>query len=162
MRDSDKQILADHYLDFYQMAYSILGNETDVEDAVHDALVETMSKTFVNDPYRYCSKVLRNKCIRMLRRSKYILTEHLPEIPDTGDGVDEARLKRLWGYKDNLPERMRTVFDLYYEKGLSHSEISEQTNISLSSLKKLFSKGYKRLREQMIENEKKVTKTRYE
>ena len=45
MRERDKQMLADHYLDFYQMAYTLLHNKEDVEDAVHDALVDTMSQT---------------------------------------------------------------------------------------------------------------------
>ena len=41
MRERDKQMLADHYLDFYQMAYTILHEEADVEDAVQDALTDT-------------------------------------------------------------------------------------------------------------------------
>ena len=67
MRERDKQMLADHYLDFYQMAYTILHEEADVEDAVQDALTDTMSQPFVRDPYGYCCRVLKNKCYKKKR-----------------------------------------------------------------------------------------------
>lgn len=152
MRECDKQILADHYLDFYRIAYSLLHNETDVEDVVQDALVETMSQPWVRDPFRYCAKVVTNNCIKLLKRNRYVLTNNLPDIPDTSDTTkDEQMLKALWDLKDNLPDRMREVFDLYYEKGYSKHEISRITNTPMPMVKKLLQKGYTRLRKQMVE-----------
>ena len=51
MRESDKQMLADHYLDFYQMAYSVLHNKEDVEDVVQESLAVTMAHTWVKRNY---------------------------------------------------------------------------------------------------------------
>ena len=153
MQERDKQMLADHYLDFYQIAYTILHEETDVEDAVQDALTDTMSQPFVRDPYGYCCRVLKNKCYKMLKRNTYILTETLPDLPDTPSTIDEERLHTLWKYKERLPARIKEVFDLYYEKGYTRNEIAEITNTPLPTLKKLFNKGHKRLKKQMIEHD---------
>lgn len=156
MQESDKQMLADHYLDFYRIAYSLLHNETDVEDVVQDALVETMTQPFVRDPYHYCAKVVTNNCVKLLKRNRLLLTNDLPDIPYTEDSKDEQLMKTLWEYKDNLPNRMREAFDLYYEKGYSKQEISRMTNTPLPMLRKLFQKGHTKLKKQMIETIKKT------
>ena len=127
MRESDKQMLADHYLDFYQMAYSVLHNKEDVEDVVQESLAVTMAHTWVKNPYNYCVKVLRHNCYKMLKKSDYVLVEHLPDMPVVEEGVDEKRLQTIWRLKNQLPERISKLFDLYYVKGYTHEEISEMT-----------------------------------
>lgn len=151
MRESDKQMLADHYLDLYQMAYSLLHNKADVEDAVQDALVDTMSNPFVVNPYNYCKRVLKNNCLKRLKKENYILFEQLPEIPNPESEIDEARLKALWSYKEKLPNRIQEIFDLYYVQGYSRHQISEITNTPMPTLKKLFHKGHERLKKMMLE-----------
>jgi len=157
MRECDKQMLADHYLDFYQMAYALLRNETDVEDAVQDALVETMSQPFVKNPYNYCSKVLKNKCLKMLKKNTYILTEHLPDLPDTPNNLDEQRMQTLWNYKEQLPKRIREILDLYYIKGYTRQQISELTQTSMPTLKKLFHKGHTKLKKRMLDHDRQTS-----
>lgn len=152
MRESDKQMLADHYLDFYRIAFSILHNKADVEDVVQDALVETMTSPFVVNPINYCTRVLKNNCIKLLKREHYVLVEQLPEIPDSG-GLDEERMQVLWNYKNSLPERIRIIFDLYYEQGYSRHKIAEITNTPMPTVKKLFHKGHARLKKLMKEHE---------
>ena len=140
MRESDKQMLADHYLDLYQMAYSLLHNKADVEDAVQDALVDTMSNPFVVNPYNYCKRVLKNNCLKRLKKENYILFEQLPEIPNHESEIDEE-----------LPNRIQEIFDLYYVQGYSRHQISEITNTPMPTLKKLFHKGHERLKKMMLE-----------
>ena len=155
MRESDKQMLADHYLDFYQMAYSVLHNKEDVEDVVQESLAVTMAHTWIKNPYNYCVKVLRHNCYKMLKKSDYVLVEHLPDMPVVEEGVDEKRLQTIWRLKNQLPERISKLFDLYYVKGYTHEEISEMTGTSLPMLKKLFRKRHNRLRKQLQEIENK-------
>ena len=150
MRESDKQMLADHYLDFYQMAYSVLHNKEDVEDVVQEALAITMAHTWVTNPYKYCVKVLRHNCYK-LKKKNYILTDRLPDMPIESDGVDEQRLQTLWKLKSKLPKHMGKLFDLHYVNGYTYEEISATTGISLSMVKKLFKKGHDQLRKQMQE-----------
>lgn len=153
MLERDKQMLADHYLDFYQMAYTVLHNKEDVEDVVQESLAVTMSQIWVKNPYNYCVKVLRHNCYKVMKRKGYILTEKLPDMPDVNDGVDEQRLQTLWKLKNQLPERISKLFDLHYVRGYTQEEISQLTGISVAMIKKLFNKGHERLRKQMEEIE---------
>ena len=154
MREQDKQMLADHYLDFYRMAYNLLRNETDTEDMVQEALTVTMSRTFVTNPYSYCVKILYNRCLKLLSRRSYCLPGDLPDVAAEEDGIDEYRLQQLRGLKAQLPPRLAKVLDLYYADGLTQTQIAEQQGISESMVKKLLYKGHERLRKQLIDIEK--------
>lgn len=155
MHEKDKQMLADHYLDFYRLAYDMLHNETDVEDVVQESLATTMSHAMLNNPYNYCMRVVRHNCIRLLTRSAYSLPDHLPELrSEEEDGATEKRMQQLWALKDQLPHRVRNILDLYYEKGYTKAEIAEETGTSFAMVTKLFYKGHVRLKKQMEQIEK--------
>ena len=154
MREADKQMLADHYLDLYQMAYSMLGIGADAEDAVHDALVATMTRHLWGDPYKYCVATLRNICIKMKQSNELLLDIDLdvanPE-PDTGS----RRLHRLLDLVEALPERNREILYLYYGDGYSKAEIAKKKGLSETMVKKLFKKGQEKLKKQLLEIEMK-------
>lgn len=157
MRDADKQMLADHYLDLYQMAYSILHNETDVEDAVQEALAVTMSRHLIGNPYAYCLRVLRNISLKMMYRNREQLIDDMFDIPDfePNSDINAQRLEMLSKLRESLPKRIETVFYLYYDKGYSKKEIARHEGISESMVKKLFYKGQRRLKQQLLELEMK-------
>ena len=153
MREADKQMLADHYLDFYRMAFSILQNETDVEDAVQEALVETMTRHLWGDPYKYCVAVLRNICVRMKLKANEVLLDNMLDVPTPEADVDNRRLQRLGELLDALPKRIKEILYLYYEDGYSKAEIARQKGISVTMVKKLFKRGQDTLKKQLIEME---------
>lgn len=153
MRDADKQLLADHYLDFYRIAYSILKNEADVEDAVQEALVVTMTRPMVGDPYSYCTVVLKNICIRMKTMNNVILVDGMADIPDTGSDIDSRRLQRVRELLEALPKRLRVILRLHYEKGLSKAQIAKKLGISATMVKRLFDRAQDMLKKQLIEME---------
>lgn len=154
MREADKQMLADHYLDLYRMAFSILQNETDVEDAVQEALVETMTRHLWGDPYRYCVAVLRNICIKMKKaKNMEVLLDEMLDIPAPEADINSKRLQRLGELLDALPKRMREILYLYYENGYSKAEIARRKGMSVTMVKKIFKRGEDLLREQLIEME---------
>lgn len=153
MREADKQMLADHYLDLYRMAFSILQNETDSEDAVQDALVVTMTRHLWGDPYKYCVAVLRNICIKMKMKNREVLLDNMLDVPAPEEAVNNKRLQRLEELIDMLPKRIKEILYLYYEKGYSKAEIARQKGISETMVKKLFDRGHNKLREQLIEIE---------
>ena len=161
MREADKQMLADHYLDFYQIAFSILHNETDVEDAVQEALAITMFRSLTGDPSAYCIRVVRNTALKMRRKSPEVLLEQMIEVPEPEPEPDHTsrRLELLSSLREKLPKRIRNVLYLYYEKGLSKAQIAQHEGISESMVKKLFYKGHRRLKRKIIEIEtKEITK----
>ena len=153
MREADKQMLADHYLDLYQMAFSILQNETDSEDAVQEALVVTMSRQLWGDPYKYCIATLRKICVKMKMRNREVLMDNMMDIPSPESDVNNKRLQRLRELMDLLPKRIREILCLYYEKGYSKAEIAKQKGISVTMVKKLFDRGHETLKKQLIEME---------
>lgn len=155
MREQDKQLLAEHYLDFYRMAYSLLRNEADTEDVVQEALAATMARPFVAKPYNYCVKTLYNRCYRMLSRRDYSLPDQIPDIVAEDDGKElmEYRLKQLQRLKGQLPARIVEILDLYYVCGLTQAQIAQHKGMSESLVKKLFYRGHKRLRQWMVELE---------
>lgn len=154
MRETDKQMLADHYLDFYRIAYSVLRNSSDVEDAVQEALTITMSRPLVLHPYEYCVSVLRGECAKILSRNLYVLMEQIPDMAET-DSPGKRRVDQLRAMVDELPQRIVELFDLYYAKGMTYHQIAIQKGISESMVKKLIYRGHERLRQQILELEKK-------
>lgn len=160
MREQDKQMLADHYLDLYRMAYNVLRNETDTEDVVQEALAITMSHSFLAKPYSYCVRTLYNQCYRLLSKRDYILPDELPDVAQEEDeGVDEYRVQQLYELKKQLPPRVAKILDLYYVNGLTQAQIAQRQGISEPLVKKLFYKGHEWLRMKMIELDKNRNKT---
>ena len=154
MKEADKQMLADHYLDFYRIAFSMLRNEADTEDAVQEALVVTMTRHLWGDPYNYCVTVLRNICIKMKKRNVEVLLDNMLEVPNPDPGVDSQRLQLLMDLMEAMPEREREVLNLYYEKGYTKADIAKMKGVSVSLVKKLFTRGLDMLRKQFIEIDK--------
>ena len=153
MREADKQMLADHYLDLYQMAYSMLRNAADAEDAAQEALVVTMTRQLWGDPYKYCVAVLRNICIKM-KKSNEVLVDTMVDVPNAARDTYSLRLHRLMDLLEEMPKRTREILLLHYEKGYSKTQIAEMKDLSLSMVKKIFNKGQERLKRQLIEMEK--------
>ena len=153
MREADKQMLADHYLDLYRMAFAILQNETDSEDAVQEALVVTMTRQLWGDPYKYCIAVLRNICVKMKSKNREILLDNMLDIPAPEVDVNNKRLQRLEELMDLLPKRIKEILYLYYDKGYSKAEIAREKGLSETMVKKLFDRGQNKLKEQLIEME---------
>ncbi len=151
MREQDKQMLADHYLDFYRMAYTLLHNEADTEDVVQEALAVTMARPFVANPYRYCVKILYNRCYKMLSKKGYYLPGVMPDMAAEEDGVDEYRLQQIRELKAQLPPRIAKILDLYYVNGFTQTQIAKHQGMSESLVKKLFYKGHQRLRQQLMD-----------
>lgn len=148
MREIDRQLLCQHYLDLYQIAYGLLQDETEVEDAVQEALAVTMSKAIVRDPLKYCKMVLRNYC---MDRLKYLnrLTIGVKEQAETNESIDEKKLIALWKLKEQLPQSESRMLDLHFKDGYTMAEISDMTGMSVALVKKKFAQTYEQLRNQL-------------
>lgn len=152
MRDKDKQILVDHYIDFYRIAYAMLRNQSDVEDAVQEALTLTMSRPFVRHPYQYCVSTVKSCCAKILSRNVYSFIEQYPDMSQDDDPF-ESRVGKLRELVDLLPQRIAELLELYYARGMTYAEIADAKGISESLVKKLIYRGHKQLRQQILELE---------
>ena len=121
----------------YRVAWSYMGNNADVEDAVQDALIRAWEK---RDTLRdlkqfrpWMARILTNRCRDMLRKRKrwsfYPLEEDTSqvEMPEIETPILEA-IKKL------KPEQ-RLVMTLYYVDGYSIQEITEALGIPSGTVK---------------------------
>lgn len=141
--------MVERYFDFYLAAMAILKDDQDAKDAVQDAVVATMVKRGVDNPYAYCCKVLRNKCMDMIRRNRRLeaFNEDQPEV----DSEHEERLMKLRKLKDELPFLSRTVIELHYEEDFTIEEISKQIGVNVARVKRIVSDTKEILRKRMEE-----------
>jgi len=66
-------------------------------------------------------------------------SEDLPAATEgPGEGVDR---EVLWQALSPLPDETRRLFNLHFEQGMTHSEISEQTGLPLGSVKTRLRRG---------------------
>ena len=135
----------------YYVAYRILNNASDAEDAVHDAFVkiaENMEK--ISDPVcpktqSYVVTIVENKAIDLYRRKQrrgalsLEETEGLSVSPRGPLGLAECITK--------LPPNYRQVILLKYYQGFSCAEIASLLDITLSAAQKLDQRAKEKLRQ---------------
>ena len=114
----------------YRLSYSILRNESDVEDAVQETIcraykeLENLKDKRKFKPWIY--RILQNTSIEILNGKKYCLN-----IED-----------------ENIQEnKYRTVITLFYYEDLSIKEISTITGSKVDAIKKQLSRGREKIKE---------------
>ncbi|MGC8838625.1 MAG: RNA polymerase sigma factor [Anaerolineae bacterium] len=133
----------------YNLAYRMLGNVQDAEDAAQETFLRAFQHLQTYDPQRkfatWILSIASHYCVDRLRRRRCLYSpldeatdQGLPPAPAgdpeeaaaAGEARDEVqRLLLLLGPRDRL-----TVV-LYYWYGMSHSEIAEATGSSVSGVK---------------------------
>ena len=122
----------------YRVAWSYMGNNADVEDAVQDALIRAWEK---RDTLRdlkqfrpWMARILTNRCRDMLRwrkRWSFVPLEDAAaqetEPPEPDSPVLEAVQK--------LKPELRTLVTLYYVDGYSIQEMAENLGIPENTVK---------------------------
>lgn len=156
-RENIRQQLVDHYLDLYQLAYSMLNDDDDARDAVQEALACTMARPLLDKPLAYCYQVLRRTAIDTLRHRARMIpfqTDIAEEVRDEeseaayGDLLDQAMRLR-----DNLPQATRALIVLHDEKGHSYSELASLTGMNIMTIRRRIKKAHNAMR-QKLKNKK--------
>ena len=141
--------------DFYRVAYYILEDEAEAEDAVQELFLKLWSGrdalSGIRNPKGYGFRVLRNLCLDRIRRSRKMETPAVlpePEWPGRQDeAVDEKeRLAKVLDAIKSLPDRQREVLTLRTLDGLSYEEIAERTGMNQLTLRVLLSQARRKIR----------------
>lgn len=134
----------------YHVAYKILKNEQDAEDAVHNAFleiaenIEKISHPECPKTRSYVVTIVESKAIDLYRKNQRRKDEaYLDELQ--GLPVQEAR--GLEGCILRLPARYREVILLKYYHGFSGREIAQQLGISEANAAKLVQRAKQKLQE---------------
>lgn len=141
--------------EFYRVAFYILEDEAEAEDAVQELFLKLWSGRDaldgIRNPKGYGIRVLRNLCLDRIRRSRKMETPAVlpePEWPGCQDeAVDEKeRLAKVLDAIKSLPDRQREVLTLRTLDGLSYEEIAERTGMNQLTLRVLLSQARRKIR----------------
>lgn len=126
-------------------------NQYEAEDVLHDAFIKIYTKI---DQFKgeglfeaWMKRVVANTAIQHLRdRSKELKTIEINDAncPDIDDGEIELPTLssgQLMKLIQKLPAGYRLVFNMYVFENMSHSEISEELNISIGTSKSQLSRA---------------------
>ena len=116
----------------YRMAYSMVGNRADAEDAVQQALLKAWRarKTAREGSERaWLMKIVINECYTLLRRRRRNPFEIIEPavLPPEDTGLYEAI--------QSLPPKLRIPFLLKYMEGMTEAEVAETMRLPVSSIK---------------------------
>ncbi|MDQ3978945.1 MAG: sigma-70 family RNA polymerase sigma factor [Actinomycetota bacterium] len=131
-----------------RLAYRILGNISEAEDAAAEALTRALVawRRVGPLPYReaWVLRVTANVAVDVRRRRQRVDGEGVPALPDDED-VTDLRLA-LAAALAALPRRQREVIALHHLVGLRESEIASCLGVSVGAVKKHGHRGMARLR----------------
>lgn len=140
------KLILENQKEMYVLAYSILKNQADAQDAVSECIVrafENRTSLRKRTSARYwLMKILINVSRSAItKRQKVVLfadPEQYEQEPETAED-------HLWSVILELPENVRVVMVLYYYEGFSVREISTLLDIPEGTTKTRLSSGRKQL-----------------
>ena len=136
--------ISEHYIVLYRYAYSMLKNKADAEDVLQEAIAVTLSYRRVINPYGFCVKVIKRKSMNLLRQ-KGMLCDLLISMGNDDEDLNDLKeeVRELMKCLDYREHKLIVMHDM---EDMSMREISEETGIGLSNVKKIINNAHKKLR----------------
>ena len=131
----------------YSLAYRLLGNAADAEDAAQETFVRAYTRL---SSYQVGSRfgswllsITSHWCIDFLRRRRAVSLDEIEIGPVADESSDQPealalqseRRDEVQRWLDNLPAPYRSVLVLRYWHDLSYTEISETTGLPVSTIR---------------------------
>ena len=140
------KLILENQKEMYVLAYSILKNQADAQDAVSECIVRAFeNRTSLRkrtSARSWLMKILINVSRSAItKRQKVVLfadPEQYEQEPETAED-------HLWSVILELPENVRVVMVLYYYEGFSVREIGTLLDIPEGTTKTRLSSGRKQL-----------------
>nr|WP_325211426.1 sigma-70 family RNA polymerase sigma factor [uncultured Oscillibacter sp.] len=139
----------------YRTALHTLGNPQDADDAVQEVFLRLFRHrgAFESGEHlrRWLLRVTVNYCRDLLKspwRKRRVSLEALPETPV----FDRPREEALYREVMALPEKYRTVLNLFYYEELSVREIGELLEVGDSTVTTRLARARRRLKERLGED----------
>jgi RNA polymerase sigma-70 factor (ECF subfamily) len=154
----------------YSVAMNILGDAGDAEEAVSDAFIQVWSNAASFDPARssvvaWLTMITRTRALDLLRgrRRRTVRTERSAATDIAGFAAPVADLgpspersaelgelsRSVTAAIAELPPPQRRALELAYFGGLSHSEIADELDEPLGTVKTRIRAGMEKLRAQL-------------
>ncbi len=158
------QLVETYQTPVYNLAYRMLGNRAEAEEAAQEAFLRAYTKLDSYDPQRKFStwllSITSHYCIDRLRRRRMDLisleNEMLPRraltSPQPGPEtrtLENERQTEVQALLENLPPDYRAAVVLFYWYDLSYQEIAKTTDSTVSAIKSRLFRARRMLAEQV-------------
>ncbi len=132
----------------YRVAWSILRNEADVQDALQDAVLKAWEKRDKLREEKYFRtwmiRILINVCYDTQRIHRKIVP--LDKIPVQSSSAPDPDLAMAL---EALPEKLRLPLVLCYSEGMTYEEAADVLRIPMTTLRGRLRRGKKELRKEL-------------
>ena len=139
------------------LCYRYVGEQQTAEDLAHEAFLKAIERADtcrVMDAFdTWLTRITVNRCVSYLRtRPETVpleeeLTRNLPDDKDNLDEYPEFTKEELLETIQQLAERQRIVFNLHAIDHVSHQQIADLMDISVTNSKQLFLRARMRLQQ---------------
>jgi RNA polymerase sigma-70 factor (ECF subfamily) len=140
----------------YSVARSVLANDEDAQDCVHDALVRIWQRPGSYRPERgalrsYLLVSVRNEALTRRRNAaRHAFLEERAALPagdagyelEVNDPVERERLRRALA---ELPEEQKTALELAYFGQLTHVQVAQRLGVPLGTTKSRIAMALRKL-----------------
>ncbi|MBQ8778982.1 MAG: RNA polymerase sigma factor [Alistipes sp.] len=137
----------------FRYAFYRVGNRSDAEDVVQDALLKIASTTTpISNPKAYLFRIVANGCVDSLRQKSLLqpLQERIPATSYSEEMEAQEEFKRIERLLSRLPEQQSEVIRLHIHAGLKFTEIAETLEQPVTTIKSRFASGIEKLKQQFI------------
>ena len=131
-----------HQTMVYRTALHALANSQDADDAVQEVFLRLYRRWLLRVTVNYCRDLMKSPWRRR------VALEELPETPV----FDKPREAALYREVMALPEKYRTVLNLFYYEELSVREIGDLLGLGSSTVTTRLARARKRLKERLGED----------
>lgn len=131
------QLIDVHMQTMYKTAYSMLGNDQDVADAIQETILTCWEKIHQLQEPKYfktwLTRILINKCNDILRaKQKFVLVDTMPEVPAPDLGFSNLEWSEIMKV---LSPKEQVVVTLYYSEGFKTTEIARMLDITETAVR---------------------------
>lgn len=138
----------------YMVAFRILRNRADAEDAVQDVFLKLLKNvpTEISNGRAYIFQTVRNTAISRLRRRNFETStdpeELLPLLrnDEAEDGGSDSVAEQFEELMEELDDEEREIFTLHVDAELGFREIARMTGLSAASVFRRYRSAIRKLR----------------
>jgi RNA polymerase sigma-70 factor (ECF subfamily) len=154
--DAFGNLVARYQVPVFNLAYSLLTNRTDAEDATQDVFLRAYKSlhTYAGSGlfWSWLRRITVNICIRQAQSTKPIYCDDMDTFIDNDNEVCDSiicseELEELRTMIYHLPLHYRSLVVLKYYEDMSYAEISEILGESISNIQVRLFRARKMLRE---------------
>lgn len=156
-KEEFKAEILPHYRLMYRVATSVLRNEEEAADAVHDAVLKIFERRNqlkdVSNVKQFCLSVVRNTCLNIIRDRKiYVEIDKVTDI-ESNENEDIYSIMEcndlsdyVAGLIEHLPVDQKRVFQLSAFGGFSNAEIANLLGITQGNVRVILSRARKKIK----------------